>query len=938
MNRSSIIQNYNLGPVFIVGCQRSGTSAVWRALKQHSHFWSEHVVMNDMPEAWDKELWYIHDYLKGRNNEQPTQHHKWSIDAEYNNEFFRFVSDFIRRNHGGPNGRWISAHPRDAFYLKEILYSLPTATAIFLVRHPQEVVWSMLHAPWQKPLSREGFLSQAMQCAHHWNKFAEACASVINSSYNKKVLIIRNEEIREAPTEFLQKILDHISSPYEEAVMNSFLSGAYHSSFLKRNEPLHKIANSHQSLLSDHEFCSVVSETTKFWRREFDYNDLADQSNSHPPAETLEDNTFANEQYWQQQLDWYEKEIARRKRTLPVYHHQEMYLGEYFQRYAEAKGAAKQGKPRVLEFGYGFGRHLSYLKTIPSIDFFGCDISPYSIYNAKNWACKDWTKAHLKQIEPRTTLPYPDKWFDVVFTVSVLIHVKPEYLENILRELSRICRGHILHIENPFAKGTHFTSTMHDGCWAHALPKAYEVIGLDTELLPEFTKIQTIYRVPIVHNDDLPSIPRHMVSKMLDLEETIGDEIKVQENQVRRFWNQEQQLRKQEQHLKKELEELQESYICVQSTRAMRINRWLERHRKLNSAIQYVYDNAATLYKRKEGTGSHAHQVPELFITDPSNKIISACHPRWQGVRSATETQNSNILLLPEMNSAADVQQAIELIRPHDPAHVILNGFFDGYDNFARAIRNKLPNTKVYYVHHGSFYQMLEIKNKPNVMARFLRLHREGVFERIGFTKHGMAEVFNAFGINAYLVLNGLPCCRSKHTRSWNSPVRIFIPATDHPRKNLYTQLMGAMMIEEIDEVHIIGNLDIHYLKEARIPLDRIVIHPTLSRNTVLDLIDKSTLVLYVTLSECAPMVPLESFVAGVPCLSGANHGLLRDDPFLEKMLVVDHEDDPIYIANAILRVKDNYDQICQSINQFEKKYKEKAIRSLHQFIEIKDE
>ena len=60
---------------------------------------------------------------------------------------------------------------------------------------------------------------------------------------------------------------------------------------------------------------------------------------------------------------------------------------------------------------------------------------------------------------------------------------------------------------------------------------------------------------------------------------------------------------------------------------------------------------------------------------------------------------------------------------------------------------------------------------------------------------------------------------------------------------------------------------------------------------------------LYVTLSECSPMLPLESFALGVPCLVGPSSHLFRDDPWLAPRLVVEDPLNSALIARKLDRV-----------------------------------
>jgi len=60
---------------------------------------------------------------------------------------------------------------------------------------------------------------------------------------------------------------------------------------------------------------------------------------------------------------------------------------------------------------------------------------------------------------------------------------------------------------------------------------------------------------------------------------------------------------------------------------------------------------------------------------------------------------------------------------------------------------------------------------------------------------------------------------------------------------------------------------------------------------------------LYVTLSECSPMLPLESFALGVPCLVGPSSHLFRDDPWLAPRLVVEDPLNSALIARKLDRL-----------------------------------
>jgi hypothetical protein len=63
---------------------------------------------------------------------------------------------------------------------------------------------------------------------------------------------------------------------------------------------------------------------------------------------------------------------------------------------------------------------------------------------------------------------------------------------------------------------------------------------------------------------------------------------------------------------------------------------------------------------------------------------------------------------------------------------------------------------------------------------------------------------------------------------------------------------------------------------------------------------------LYSTLSECQPLTPSESYLAGVPCLFSRTSALFADDPDLLEMSTVAEADNPAIIAAAASRLIEN--------------------------------
>ena len=96
----------------------------------------------------------------------------------------------------------------------------------------------------------------------------------------------------------------------------------------------------------------------------------------------------------------------------------------------------------------------------------------------------------------------------------------------------------------------------------------------------------------------------------------------------------------------------------------------------------------------------------------------------------------------------------------------------------------------------------------------------------------------------------------------------------------------------------------------------------------------KCDITLYVTFSECAPMLPLESFYVSVPCITGNNHHYFKDTE-LEKYLVVNNEDDALEIADKVKLCIDNKDKVLSLYDKFSKNNLKEGKKLVKDFLKI---
>ncbi len=90
---------------------------------------------------------------------------------------------------------------------------------------------------------------------------------------------------------------------------------------------------------------------------------------------------------------------------------------------------------KILDVGCGKGFLLyDFTKVVPGLELHGIDISEYAIENAR-----EEIKDRL-QVGNATSLPFPDNYFDFVFSITTLHNLHCYDLEKALREIERVSK------------------------------------------------------------------------------------------------------------------------------------------------------------------------------------------------------------------------------------------------------------------------------------------------------------------------------------------------------------------------------------------------------------------------------------------------------------------------------------------------------------------
>ena len=140
------------------------------------------------------------------------------------------------------------------------------------------------------------------------------------------------------------------------------------------------------------------------------------------------------------------------------------------------------------------------------------------------------------------------------------------------------------------------------------------------------------------------------------------------------------------------------------------------------------------------------------LVAERGRDVVTVVHPNWRGVRSSAENLFDGRLYI---DAIGDAQAALLAQRLHDARveRVVFHGLPMTHERLVRALRRFSPETRLFVIWHGNFMQLDESTDWHGLRT-IIDWAREGVIERLGFVKQGMAEVFARQGIPTGFIQN----------------------------------------------------------------------------------------------------------------------------------------------------------------------------------------
>ena len=316
-------------------------------------------------------------------------------------------------------------------------------------------------------------------------------------------------------------------------------------------------------------------------------------------------------------------------------------------------------------------------------------------------------------------------------------------------------------------------------------------------------------------------------------------------------------------------------------------------------------------------------------------------NPRWLGVTSATKELFKNLLPLEEVFLDKNVNLISDMILKSKVKQIIFSAFDYGWDKIAIRLKKLNPEIKIKSFWHGSHSQVIEKINwETNVMI--INLHKQGIIDVMGTCKESLVNFYKSQGyktafLNNTVVLNDEMKKRieNKKKNIQNTDklkLGLYSAGTDW-RKNTYNQVMAASLFKNATLEVIPLRYELQKIAYKN-DLNIIGSDSHLKREDLLLEMAKNDITLYVTFSECAPMLPIESLEVGTICITGNNHHYF-DNTKLYDYLVVEREDDVMAIYEKINYALEHKDEIFKLYKEWKKSNDERTKKSVEEFLNM---
>lgn len=294
-----------------------------------------------------------------------------------------------------------------------------------------------------------------------------------------------------------------------------------------------------------------------------------------------------------------------------------------------------------------------------------------------------------------------------------------------------------------------------------------------------------------------------------------------------------------------------------------------------------------------------------LFARLDPSEPTAVYVPRWRGVANATRCLFRQSVPVPaaathhpDDSDASKIAAYADILLASGGRHFVISGGDHFHLALLRSVLQRDSGIRFDLVWHSNYVQTGE-EEVWRLFQQWLRAHRDGLITRIGVTKSGFDAFLRQLGLDAVCLPQFVPIDPGRLRSDTVADVAgIWLSGSSSYRKLPHAMIAAVKAMDSFylkgaglgaDGLALVSALDVPFLEVFEDPIS----YERLQRE-----ITSTAVSLYVTISECSPMLPVESFALGVPCLIGPSSHLFRDHALLREMLVVEQPYNPELIAD----------------------------------------
>ena len=298
--------------------------------------------------------------------------------------------------------------------------------------------------------------------------------------------------------------------------------------------------------------------------------------------------------------------------------------------------------------------------------------------------------------------------------------------------------------------------------------------------------------------------------------------------------------------------------------------------------------------------------------------------PRWHGVAASTRNHFAQTIPIPRLDTdhpsditPRDIEFYARFLAETGCRHFVISGGDVFWIEIVRAAQAFDSAIRFDLLWHSNFLQMGE-EHDWNLLRHWLRAIDDGLITRVGVVKRGLENFFAKLGIDCIFVPNIIRTDPREIRYNGGIPkVGIWLSGSSSYRKLPHASIIAVKLMSEYlltgagfdpAVMELVAELGIRYDRLWPNPLPQEVLHRHMK---------DTGLTLYVTLSECSPMLPLESLHLGIPCLIGPSSHLFRDHDYLRRTLVVDEALSPVAICEKALAARAEGERIIEAYREY---------------------